>query len=174
MEVNIDDIISIYDKNIVLRDKQREALIHLGNRRGDLVVSLPVGYGKSIIFHVLPKILGKDKKNPVVLVVSPLNIIQKDQCKSLRDHNISCCRIDIKANVETDLLDDDDYSYTEESYTCQSDVSLEQVKRGIFEIVLCHPEALLNTRQGRQLLQSELQKHVVAVVIDECHIIEKW
>ena len=149
-------------------------MLRLGNRKGDLVVSLPVVYGKSIIFHVLPNILGKEKKNPVVLVISPLNIIQKDQCKILRDHNISCCRIDIKANVETALLDDDDYSDTEESYTCQLDVSLEHVKQGTFEIVLRHPEEPLNTKKGRQLLQSELQQHVAAAVIDECHIIEKW
>ena len=55
-------------------------MLYVGNRKGDLVVSLPVGYGKGIIFHVLPNILRKDNKNPVVLVIYPLNIIQKDQC----------------------------------------------------------------------------------------------
>ena len=70
----LDHIIRAYDKNIVLREKQREALEYLASKKGDLVVSLPVGYGKSIIFHLLPQILGENTTKPVVLVISPLNI----------------------------------------------------------------------------------------------------
>lgn len=41
--------------------------------------------------------------------------------------------------------------------------------------MLCHPEALLNTRKGQSLLTDPVFKdNVVAVVIDKRHIIEKW
>ena len=163
----IEDIVKSYDKNIVLKEKQRDALLHLASEKGDLIVSLPVGYGKSLIFHVLPQILRKEKANPVVLVVSPLNIIQKDQCQSLRQHNISCCRLDIEANL--DVVEEN-----VDAFKCQSDAKFVNVEQGKFQVILCHPEALLNTSRGKQLLKSDLPQHVVAVVIDECHIIEKW
>ena len=50
----------------------------------DLVAVLPTGYGKSMIFHLLPALL-YDKRSesaqsrPVVIVVSPLNALTKDQ-----------------------------------------------------------------------------------------------
>jgi superfamily II DNA helicase RecQ len=28
---------------------------------GDLIVNLPVGYGKSLIYHILPSVLGRGK-----------------------------------------------------------------------------------------------------------------
>lgn len=65
-----------FDEKIVLKDKQREVLLYLAQRKGDLIVNLPVGYGKSIIYHVLPQILGQNTTNPVVLVKSP------DECNS--------------------------------------------------------------------------------------------
>ena len=164
-----------YDEHIVLKDKQREALLYLANRKGDLIVSLPVGYGKSIIYHLLPRLLGDRKNTPVVLVISPLNIIQRDQRLTLTKHNISCCSLDICANVDADgFFGDTDESTTVPKYSCQSDANFEQVKQGKYSIILCHPEAILNTRRGKELLKSDLQDHVVAVVIDECHIIKKW
>jgi hypothetical protein len=32
----------------------------------------------------------------ITMVVAPLNIIQKDQIVTLRNKNISCCKLDIK------------------------------------------------------------------------------
>lgn len=75
----IHEAVKKYDKNLVLKDKQREALTYVVKSKCDLVVSLPVGYGKNVIFHLLPFIFEETRENPVVLVISPLNIIQKDQ-----------------------------------------------------------------------------------------------
>ena len=53
----------------------------------DVVAVLPTGYGKSVIFHLLPSLF-LDKINcgrraaqshPVVIFVSPLNALIKDQ-----------------------------------------------------------------------------------------------
>ena len=105
-----------------------------------------------MIFQLLPRVLGADKHSPVVVVISPLNIIHKDQLEQLWKRSISACRLNICSNV---------------------DETTDEI--GPYSIVLCHPEALLNTRKGQSLLTDPVFKgNVVAVVIDECHIIEKW
>lgn len=48
----IHEAVKKYDKNLVLKDKQREALTYVVKSKCDLVVSLPVGYGKCVIFHL--------------------------------------------------------------------------------------------------------------------------
>jgi hypothetical protein len=40
----LDTIVKDYDKNIVLRDCQRQAFEYLHDKKGDILVSLPVGY----------------------------------------------------------------------------------------------------------------------------------
>lgn len=64
----LDTIVKDYDKTIVLRDCQRHAFEYLRDNRGDLLFSLPVGYGKSLVYHLLPKVLGKGKETTWPLV----------------------------------------------------------------------------------------------------------
>ncbi|XP_069113645.1 uncharacterized protein [Argopecten irradians] len=170
----LNKIVSDYEPGLVLKEKQSEALECLCNERCDLLVNLPVGYGKSIIFHLLPKLfIDTTCSNPIIVVVSPLNIIQKDQLESMKKRGISACKLDIKTKVDetTDTLDDVDL----EKYDVKCDVPLTTVINGEYSIILCHPEALLNTTEGKGLLSNERFTHnVKAVVIDECHIIQKW
>lgn len=162
----LDTIVKDYDKNIVLRDCKRNAFEYLRDKRGDLLLSLPVGYGKNLVYHLLPKVFGKGKETPVCLTISPLNIIQKDQIEALKVHGISACRLNIVSRVE---------DTTDGNFIAEWEVDVERVKKGDFSIVLCHPEALFNTKTGHQILSDEqFASQVVAVVIDECHIIEKW
>ncbi|KAH3886484.1 hypothetical protein DPMN_010494 [Dreissena polymorpha] len=90
-----------------------------------------------------------------------LNIIQKDQLVSLKSHNISSCRLDIYSNID----DDGAYGAGEDNdrFACTSDASIDQLKR----------EALLDTKKGREILNSLLQQHVVAIVTDECHVLDQ-
>ena len=164
-------VVRSYDDTLVLKDKQMEALMFLVDHKKDLIVNLPVGFGKSVIFHVLPQVLGEGVDKPVVLVISPLNVIKRDQRVALNRHNISCCRLDINANV--DECDHGDKDEIREQYACKPDADIDRITRGDFSVVLCHPEALLNTKKGMEILNSELQQHAVAVVIDECHILEE-
>jgi len=96
----LNNITSNYKQGIELRDKQRDVFMHLLRRDGDLLVNLTVGYSKSVIFHLLPEIYRNlGSKNPIVIVISPLNIIQKDQLAHLKELNISALRLDIKART---------------------------------------------------------------------------
>ena len=92
-----------YGGDITLKDKQRECLLVLHQGK-DVVANLPTGYGKSLIFHLLPglfrsKAALKDSDPAVVIVVCPLNVIQEDQLKSLASHSVRACRLDFQCNV---------------------------------------------------------------------------
>ena len=103
-----------------------------------------------------------------MVVISLLNIIHKDQLEQLRKSSISACRLNICSKVDetTDEMG---------PFNIDTNVDLESVRNGHYSIVLCHPEALLNTRKGQPLLTDPVFKdNAVVVVIDECHIIEKW
>ena len=80
---------SIYS-NVNLKVKQVICLEAIYHGR-DVVAVLPTGYGKSVIFHLLPSLF-LDKINyergaaahPVLIVVSPLNALIKDQIRRLQ------------------------------------------------------------------------------------------
>ncbi|KAL4236165.1 hypothetical protein ACF0H5_004551 [Mactra antiquata] len=144
-----------FDYSLVLKPKQIECFIYILSGR-DVIVNLPVGYGKSLIYQLLPGIMKKKgRRKTVVLVVSPLNIIQEEQLKFLESRSVSACRLP--------------YS----DYDSKEDLS--KIADGHFSVLFAHPEALLNTESGNLLLQdpSFIDK-VAAVTIDECHIVEEW
>ena len=85
---------------------------------------------------------------------------------TLADHKIPACRM----NIDTKLSEATEDG---EVYEVKSDANLDEVHAGKFCVVFCHPEALLNTTLGRTLLDNEdFCRLVVAVVVDECHIID--
>ena len=71
--------------------------------------------------------------------------------------------------ADTDELDevavDVDFSQCEEEKLCN----------GHYHIVFVHPETLISSKYGRELLLSEqYQENLVAIVIDEAHCIIDW
>ena len=54
-------------------------------------------------------------------------------------------------------------------------LNLEDLKAGKFSIVFASPEAMLDSKTWRKMLQSELyQKNVFGIVTDEAHVLPKW
>ena len=159
---------SIYSK-VNLKVKQVicfEAIYH----GRDVVAVLPTGYGKSVIFHLLPSLF-LDKINyervaaahPVV-VVSPLNALIKDQIRRLQEGNVKAAILNVKnkansGNLELDL----------------SDANLSQLRDAKYVVIFTHPEAFITCKQGIELFQTaKYQTNVHAIVIDEAHCILKW
>jgi superfamily II DNA helicase RecQ len=68
----------------------------------DVFAALPTGYGKSLCYGCLP--LARDKllgtQGSVVLVVSPLIALMKDQVQSFRKRDISAAYVTSDGDVE--------------------------------------------------------------------------
>ena len=137
----------------------------------DVIGVLPTGYGKSLIYQLLPYLFPSTKKN-IIIVISPLNSIIEDQIKSLKSIGIEAGTIKIQDPLYSNpkLLvgeDDDD--------TCKSiAVFSDRVMNGLAPIVFCHPEAALS-EEGRKLWRKKVyQTNVVALVVDEVHCVHEW
>lgn len=175
----------------VLRPKQVICLENLFLGR-DVLAVLPTGYGKSLIFHILPALLFWKNKlketerntthcqvdysldvSSIVIVVSPLNSLMKDQiCRlSLTGHDVGL-RASV-LNVKYGTVQEDGC----EEIICELDEQCEKRKldNGHYNLVFAHPESLVSCKYGRGLLQSkQYQDNVCAVVVDEAHCILEW
>ena len=88
-----------------LKPKQVKCLEALYFRK-DVVAVLPTGYGKSMIFHLLPSLFYDKMKRtapspslrPVVIVVSPLNALIKDQIRRTEEGNLKAAILSVKRN----------------------------------------------------------------------------
>ncbi len=137
----------------VLKPEQEETIRAFVN--GNVVfVCLPTGYGKSC-FGILPFIYdylrgpgnsGDTSMNPsyIVVCVSPLQSIMKDQYQKFKCHGLS-------AEFVGGTRHEEEY--------------LDNVRDGKAQMVYISPEALL---QWREILQSQVyQDNLVAFAVDE-------
>ena len=78
-----------------LKEKQLECISSIVCDGRDVRAVLLTGYGKSVIYQILPDVfdimLGTEKS--MVLVISPLNALMQDQITKLKDRGISCSLI---------------------------------------------------------------------------------
>jgi superfamily II DNA helicase RecQ len=175
---------SFYDE-IVFKPKQVVCLesMYLQN---DVMCVLPTGYGKSLVFHLLPMLLfvrgricswkSKDiaatTVSSIVMVVSPLNSLISDQVARLYASGIRASVIDVITRQHQSNVD------SEENIEHDVDFRLcdaAKLRAGHYHLVFAHPESLISTKYGRELLLSKnYQENVVAIVIDEAHCILDW
>ena len=146
----------------------------------DVIAVLPTGYGKSLLFQLLPDIIppqvhGKDN---IVVVLCPLTAIIKDQVKYLAGKGIKAgvlCTTH-SSYVSPNLFEEVSDMSLEDSADAEVETQLisKDLKNGAFKIVFSHPEAILS-KAGRDLLKSQIyQSRVVAWAVDEAHCIEAW
>ena len=74
-----------------LRVKQKEAIMHYLQGK-DVFISLPTGSGKSLCYYILPIVFDilRNNSDPkcIVIVVSPLVALMKDQVTSLKSKGV--------------------------------------------------------------------------------------
>ena len=146
-----------------LKPEQHRAVAELLRGR-DTFVSLPTGYGKSLVYQVLPacareillRVPGQirdDAFRPMVFVLSPLVSLMQDQAERLSDVNVSSTFLSSEP-VEGQI---------------------DRILAGGISIVFSSPEALLQQGDGRKLILSAyVQRNIIAVAVDEAHCIVKW
>ena len=91
-----------------LNKQQKEAIISAELKKKDVFVSLPTGFGKSVIFQALPMVFDgfTGESCHIVIVVSPLLYLIKDQTERLRQVGISCVSLsDASTQGEIDLVE---------------------------------------------------------------------
>lgn len=127
----------------------------------DVFVSLPTGFGKSLIYQLLPVCaeelailspVGPDFK-PFVVIVSPLISLMQDQVATLRDKGFkaSLCVSHRDRALESDPL------------------ALQSM------YIFASPEGILRTDHWRKsILSDTFQDNILALVIDEAHCVAKW
>ena len=87
--LKIDEALKVFGENWILRKEQRLYVDKLVFAKKDVVALLPTGFGKSIIYQILPQIhKNRGDEKHVVLVVTPLNAIMNEQTKMLRERGM--------------------------------------------------------------------------------------
>lgn len=84
--------------NFELKEKQIQTLKSLYEGHDTMAV-LPTGFGKSIIFQLLPFLFQRKlgQHQPMIsLIVTPLNSIMQDQVRSLSKLGINACYLNIE------------------------------------------------------------------------------
>ena len=140
-----------------LNKHQEEALRFVIESKSDVFVNLPTGFGKSVVFQALPVVYSyveatHELKN-IVIVVSPLVNLMKDQVSRLTSREISAISL-------SDI---------------SSDEEMRSVEKGSYSIVFGSPESWLGETRWRKMLSSDIYKNSVrAVAVDEAHVICHW
>ena len=131
----------------------------------DVFLSVPTGYGKSLVYQILPFCarhllqLGPPgtttlpaRLSPTVIVVSPLVSLMDQVAKLTRMSGIRavCVGSAATSSSASEAMDD-----------------------GVTH-VFGSPEALVGSKHWRPLFLGEFSQKIVAVAIDEAHCIAKW
>ncbi|XP_065062582.1 uncharacterized protein LOC135689329, partial [Rhopilema esculentum] len=137
-----------------MHEEQLEALRHFF-RGKHLYFSAPTGYGKSLIYQVIPFVndylMDQLTLPSCILVVTPLQSLMLDQVSKLRALGINTAAI-----------------YADQS----EEVLLEIENGGVYNIIFTSPESMLATCRWRRFLSSTAFKdYCVCVAFDEAHCI---
>ena len=122
----------------------------------DVFVALPTGYGKSLCYVCLPGAfdrLRSAEKTSIVVIVSPLVALMKDQVALYSSKGVSAAYISRETDYEM----------------------ARGVTEGRYQLVYFSPESLLCSRKWRETLTEEpYASNLVAFVVDEAHCVKKW
>ena len=143
----------------------------------DVIAVLPTGFGKSLLFQLLPDFLPVKADKNIVIVACPLNSIIEDQLKVLQDIGVTADVLQL-ASDEWEATESLFHSENESNRSNADELKLKnlctKLVHGNIQIVFAHPEALLS-KEGRELMKSQVyQRNVVACVVDEAHCVEIW
>lgn len=132
-----------------LRDEQYAAIRRV--LEGDaMLVLLPTGYGKSVIYQMVGLM-----QPGVALIVSPLNALIKDQIAHLRQDGIIGAGFVVGSGSRATR----EYGYFEE---------------GRYRLFYCSPERFETDAFKRSVAQLIEQRRIALVAVDEAHCVSEW
>lgn len=142
-----------------LRQKQVEGIKAFFETSSHVFVNLPTGSGKSIIYQSLPLVAdclyGRPRGSSVLVVISPLQALMKDQVDYLQNLSFPAVAI----------VDD----------LCEDECIIQMVLNGVYTHVYGSPECFMATKAWRDIFSStEFCDILVGVAIDEAHCVVQW
>jgi ATP-dependent DNA helicase RecQ len=135
------------------RDGQENAIRHIVEGKGRLLVVQKTGWGKSFVYFIATKLLREAGAGPALLI-SPLLALMRNQIAAAERMGVRA------ATINSDNMDD---------WTAVEG----RVIKGEIDILLISPERLANERFRTQVLASIAAK-ISLLVIDEAHCISDW
>ena len=135
------------------RDGQEEAIDHIVEGRGRLLVVQKTGWGKSFVYFIATKLLREAGGGPALLV-SPLLALMRNQIAAAERMGVRA------ATINSD--NQDDWAAIEK-----------RVENNEVDILLISPERLANER-FREGVLSSVGAQISLLVVDEAHCISDW
>lgn len=137
----------------VFREGQEDAIRHIVDGKGRLLVVQKTGWGKSFVYFIATKLLREEGAGPALLI-SPLLALMRNQIAAAE-----------RMGVHADTINSDNLA----DWT----VVEGRLNRNETDILLISPERLANERFATQVL-APIAGHIPLLVIDEAHCISDW
>ena len=143
------DVISEIDFITEVKEQQEYVLSEFLSGK-DVFGVLPTGFGKSLIYQLAPLILKKmfPARNPIFIIISPLNALTEDQIREASKLGIKAKMIGV--HPDRDII------------------------QGRCQLVFGSPEAWLQNETWTKMLANEVYLHLEGIVHDEVHVAYKW
>jgi ATP-dependent DNA helicase RecQ len=135
------------------REGQEEAIRHIVEGLGRLLVVQKTGWGKSFLYFIAAKLLRETGEGPTLLI-SPLLALMRNQIAAAE-------RMGLRA-VTINSDNRNDWAAVEPA-----------IQRDEVDILLISPERLANERFGVEVLAS-VATRIALLVVDEAHCISDW
>ncbi len=139
--------------NAAFREGQEQAIRHIVEGKGRLLVVQKTGWGKSFVYFIATKLLREAGAGPALLI-SPLLALMRNQIAAAERMGVRA------ATINSDNTDD--WSVVET-----------KLAQGEIDILLISPERLANERFRTQVLAA-IAAQISLLVIDEAHCISDW
>jgi ATP-dependent DNA helicase RecQ len=135
------------------REGQEEAIRHVVEGRGRLLVVQRTGWGKSFVYFIATKLLREQDQGPALLI-SPLLSLMRNQLAAAQRMGVRAATINSDNQDEWDGVE-------------------QAMRRNTVDILLISPERLANERFRNSVL-SPVAARIALLVIDEAHCISDW
>lgn len=135
------------------RSDQEDAIRHVVEGRGRLLVVQKTGWGKSFVYFIATKLLREGGAGPALLV-SPLLALMRNQIAAAERMGVRAATINSDNQTEWNDV--------------EAKLRLNQI-----DILLISPERLANERFGTEVL-ARTTAQISLLVVDEAHCISDW
>lgn len=141
------------NSNATFRDGQEQAIQHVVDGRGRLLVVQKTGWGKSSVYFIATKLVRESGMGPAILV-SPLLALMRNQIAAAERMGVRAVSINSENQAEWQMVE-------------------AALARNEVDILLISPERLANEHFRTEVL-ALIAARISLLVVDEAHCISDW